>query len=384
MTPRRFSSFDRALRSSDPDRVRLSATGRDNAARRTVWSGTYADRAFLVLSLGWLVGHWNKHLAIARRPEELYEPLTWLGALAFPEPVSSTVWLGIAAVMAAGVGVCLWRPRLVVARAVVAACALLIMATEFGHAKIEHVNHLFLLGHLYALFVPLGRPGDREQVALEAETVRWYQGGLLFVYTMAGLWKFVDMTIRAVLKPGMTWLDPAAVPGMAALSYRGLDLSLAVPEALWAVRWALPVGYVVLAFVLASAATAAFRRPLLLLVVPTVVLFHLMNALTGLAHFFSTALVAAVLLTPYDLVFPAIRRRLTPVERAPFTGNGASARYERVYTDGQADTFSGFYAYRARLEDRSWLWAAPLYYPGIALLATWMLERRTAPAAANP
>lgn len=363
----------------------MSKTGRINTARRTAWSGYYADRALLGFSFAWIVGRWAKRQLIIERPEVLYEPLTWLGALAFPEPISDAAWLSLAALMTASIGLCLWRPRLIAARVGVAICALLLISTELAYGKMEHVNHLFLLAHVYAIFLPMGRPGQPysaesesdEGVAIQAEATRWYQAGLLLIYTMAGLWKFFDMTLRSLLKPEMTWLHPEAMPALTALSYRAHDFALSIPEALWTIRWIFPAGYVVLAFLLATAVLAPFRRPLLLLILPTVVLFHIMNVLTVYALFLSTIIVAVLLFTPYDLLVPAIRRHLTPVTNTTFEGVGADARYERHYANGDVDVFKGFYAYRTRLEDRNWLRAAPLYYPGVALLATRILERRT-------
>lgn len=367
------------LRGNDPEQVHLSATGQANVSLQTAWAGYYADRAFLLLSLAWIVGRAIKRQTFAQRPEALYDPLTWLGALAFSEPASNAAWISIAVIMAGAVALCLWQPRLIPARVAVALCALLLMSTEFAYGKIEHTNHLFLLAHVYAVFLPVGRPSGREQTALQAEATQWYQGGLLFVYTMAGLWKFGDMTLRAVLKPGMTWLHPEAMPAISAFSYRALDFPLAVPEAFYEIRWLFPVGYVALAFLLAPAALAAFRRPLLLLILPTIALFHLMNALTLYAIFLSTIVVAVVLLIPYDRFLPSIRRSLTPVEHARFEGTGAGACYERWYENGDVDRFEGFYAYRARLAERSWLLAAPLYYPGVATGATWLFHRRAKP-----
>lgn len=356
---------------------------------QTAWSGYYADRALLLFSLVWLVGRGIKRASFAGRPAELYEPLTWLGALAFPEPVSTTTWTAIAALTALAVVACLWRPRLIAGRLAIAIGVLLLMASEFAYGKIEHVNHLFLLAHVYALFLPIARPdrwGPGEgsvytsapaSLETQAKATMWYQGGLLFVYTMSGLWKFADMTIVAWLKPRLSWLHPESMPALSALSYHIHDFSLAVPEAFYAVRWVFPVGYVLMAFLLASAALAAVRRPLIALVLPTIVVFHLMNALTLYALFLSTIVVAILLFFPYGRWSPAAQRQYVSIAQTRFSGTGRSASYERHYENGDTDVFEGFYAYRARLEDRSWFLAAPLYYPGVVSVSSWFLRRRS-------
>ena len=286
------------------------------------------------------------------------------------------VWYTLFAVVALSAAVCLARPHLIAARVILAAGVVLLIAPEFGW-KVDHMNHLFLLSHLYAIFLPVARPAEASAMA-QAGAMAWYRTGLLFPYTMAGLWKFVDMTVRRVLKPGMSWLDPEALVITSVVNYRSLDLPLTAPETLDAVKGLLPIGYVLLAFVFTSSALAAWRRPLIALVLPTIIGFHLSNVFTLHVRFVTTCFVALAVLLPYDRLVPSVRRRLQPAETR-FEGRGVRARYTRRHANGDEDVFEGFYAYRARLEDASWLLAAPLYYPGVARGASWLLGLRRDP-----
>lgn len=372
MTPRLCS----ALCSLPPERVRLSETGLTNATHRATLAGYYADRLLLGWSLVWIGIRWARRQDLMERPEALYDPLTWLGKLAFPTPPSDAVWFFIAAVCALSVTLCLWRPRLIAARATLALSTLLLMAPEFAYGHIEHVNHLFLLAHVLAVFLPTGRPGDPDEARLQARSFAWYQAALLFPYTMAGGWKWLDMTVIRLLKPDMTWLHPDALVVTSVHSYRNYDLPLTVPATLADFGFLYAIGYVVLAYVFVSASLAAFRRPLLPLVLLAIIMFHLTNVVTLYVHFVTTCIVAAILFFPYDRLLPSVRGALEAPASTVFEGRGGGARYVRTYANGDRDLFEGFYAYRERLTDRAWPLAAPLYLPGMAWLADRLIQSR--------
>jgi hypothetical protein len=368
MTPRWFT----ALTGRAPALERLSETGRLNDALGTAWAGYYADRALLVLTFPWLLIRLRTRLVLAQLPPSFYEPEPWLGKLLFGEQPGAAVWYALFAAVAVSALICLFRPRLIAARLTLAVGAVLLIAPEFGW-KVDHMNHLFLLAHLYAIFLPIARPIPATAEA-QAGAVAWYRTGVLFPYTMAGLWKFVDMTARRVLKPGMSWLDPDAMVITSIVNYRSLDLPLTVPEALDAFKGWIPIGYVALALVFAAAALSAWRRPLIALVLPTIITFHLSNVFTLHVRFISTCFVALAVLLPYDRLIPGVRRHLQPAE-IDFDGRGAEAHYTRRYANGDRDEFQAFYAYRARIEDVSWFLAAPLHYPGVAWMASRVLRR---------
>lgn len=311
-----------------------------------------------------------------QRPEALYDPLTWLGELVFPTPPSDAAWMALAAVCAVSIALCLWWPRLVAARVALALSVLLLLTPELAYGHIGHVNHLFLLAHTLAIFLPTAHPGRSSEAHLQARSVAWYQAALLFPYTMAGMWKWLDMTVIRLLKPVMTWLHPDALVITSVHSYRNYDLPLTVPNFLADFGFLYAVGYVMLAYVFVSASLAAFRRPLLPLVLVAIILFHLTNVGTLYVHFVTTCIVALILFFPYERVLPAVRRAVEPPVLTSFEGQGGGALYTRSYANGDRDHFDGFYAYRERLTDRVWPLAAPLHLPGVAWLTELLLRKR--------
>jgi hypothetical protein len=149
-----------------------------------------------------------------------------------------------------------------------------------------------------------------------------------------------------------------------------------LPSYIEAVAWAFPIGYVALTFIFCVSFLAAFRRPLLLIVIPVIVVFHFLNAVTLYALFLSTMVVATVILVPYEYLLPAIKCRLVPVKSSWIEGAAGDAKYQRRYENGDVDSFLGFFAYREWLRDRAILLAAPLYYPGVAWAGSRLIEIR--------
>lgn len=371
MIPRPYSTLGDLPRMG----VSLSETGRSNDALQASLAGHWAYRLLLVWSFVWLGTRWFRRQALAQRPDELYDPLTWLGSLAFPTFPSDAVWYTIAALCALAITLCLWRPGLLLARIGLAASALLLMAPELAFGHIEHVNHLFLLAHTLALFLPSSRPTNGAEAQLQQQTFAWYNAALLFPYTLAGLWKGLDLTVVRILKPTMTWLHPDALLITSVHSYRHFDLPLDVPTALAPFGPFYAVGYLTLAYVFSSASLSAFRRPLLPLVLLTIIAFHLTNVMTLYVHFVTTCAVAFILFAPYERWLPTIRANLAPVASESLMGRGRDAVYVRTYANGDQDRFDGFFAYRAQFRDRHPFLAAPFYLPGLGWLIQQTLRR---------
>ena len=359
-----------------PDLVSRGPTGERNEIMRAAWAGHYADRALLLITFVWLGFRFLTWQRIQLRPEAIYEQRIWFGELVFPTLPSPAMWYGVLAIGVVATAACLLKPRVLWMRIVLTVDLLIILLPELGFGHVMHMNYLLVLAHVYSTFRPLGRPLDLEQARYQSSGYSWFLLGLLAVYTASGLWKVVDMTIRDVLKPGVTWLEGAGMLATSIAAMRNSDLPMTIPQLIEAAPWVFPVGYVLLTIVFSASFVAAFRRPLLFIVLPTVVAFHVLNAVVMRVMFLPTIFIAIVVFMPYDFVLPSIRRHLTePVSRA-LTGSGADARYERYFGTGDRDVFLGFYAYRERLRDRSAMLAGPLYFPGVAWAVTQVLRMR--------
>lgn len=351
--------------------VRRSATGKENEWLRAAWSSHYADRAMLFVTIAWLVLRYREWTRIEMRPDALYEPQIWIGKLVFPilpDPVVFYVLLvttGVLTILA------LARPRWYAVRIPLLISILLVSAPGTGFGHVEHTAHLLFLAHVYSMFRPLGEPRSLDEAGFRARGYNWYLLGLLAVYTASGLWKVVDLTIRDILKPGVTWLAPEAMVATSIAAMRGVDLPMMIPQLVERTAWIFPIGYVMLTLIFSASFIAAFRRPFLLVVVPTIVLFHILNAVVMYVLFVFTIFVAVLVLAPYDLLVPSINRRLVPIRDTYFGGRGHAARYEVRYDNGDVDCLTGFYAYRERLRQHSALAAAALYYPGLG----WLISR---------
>ncbi|MEM1096129.1 MAG: hypothetical protein AAGJ10_16135 [Bacteroidota bacterium] len=357
-----------------------STTGKRQAAYRLAWANVVADRALLAWTVIWLMIRVQVRLIHEQRAPSLYEPMTWMGHLLAATFPADVWWWAVWSMSLLATLFCLSRPNRLSPRLLLLCGVLYLLVVEFGFGELRHPNHLFVLAHLYGVARPIGHPsrlGDSEGALLNhAEGFRWYQASLLFVYTLSGCWKWFDMTARRLVRPGPTWLDPESVPVNAVTALRTMDEPLTLVPYLQDVQWVFPIAYVVIAFTFAPAVFAAFRRPMLLVLFPALLFFHLGNHFVLQISFFPTMAVILVVLFPYERLAPLPSGWATITDRQ-FEGSGLGARYTQTYTNGAVDTLFGFAAYRQRIAERHPLLAAPLYYPGVASLATLWL--RSAP-----
>ncbi|MEM6645228.1 MAG: hypothetical protein AAF730_03150 [Bacteroidota bacterium] len=367
-----------ALLSGDHARyLSRSTTGKRQAAYRLAWANIAADRALLVWTVIWLMIRVYVRLIHEQRAPSLYEPMTWMGHLFAPTFPADVMWWSVWAVGLLATVFCLRQPSQLLPRLLLLFSVLFLLAMEFGYGEMRHPNHLFLLAHLYGAVRPIARPStllDDEQALMNhAEGFRWYQASLLFTYTLSGCWKWFDMTVRQWLRPGPTWLEPESVPLTALTGLRKLDEPLTLVPYLQDVQWIFPIAYVLLAITFTPTVFAAFRRPMLLVLFPAILVFHLVNHFVIQISFFPAMAVVLVVFFPYDRIAPLPSAWATIAQRR-FEGSGLAACYTQTYTDGTANTFFGFAAYRQRMYDRYPLLAAPLYYPGVASLVTLWLS----------
>ena len=169
----------------------LSRTGRLHAAASGVWAGYAADRALLLLTVAWVAFRaYVRETSLLVRPEVLYEPGTWLSVLLQPTMPGALEWYGCAAVVLACVVVCWVRPRHIPARIVLAAGVLFLIAPEFAFGKLDHMDHVFLTAHVFAVLLPVQKPdlsgalvdkaGAEPELLAQARAFDWYRAGLLF------------------------------------------------------------------------------------------------------------------------------------------------------------------------------------------------------------
>ncbi|RNI23688.1 hypothetical protein [Rufibacter latericius] len=359
---------------------KTSEHGRFNQHLRAVVDFYYAELFLRLLTFVWLYWALTKFHLYLDRPPELYEPLTLLGRLAAPVlPAKEIFWTVVALAALANFSK-LFRKRALIPQVLLAASLLWINLVLWSYGYLPHVNHLFLLAHLFLIFVAVERPGKNRPDQIQYATINWFYFGLLFVYTLSGLWKIAALAKKLLSSSAAVhWLRPEAALYNALVSFRDYDQPFRLAQLFVDFPGVWQLGFVATVYFLTSAVAAAWHPPLRPWVGGLLICFHLINQFAFLIFFVVACLTLLCLFFPYGAVFRQSRTQYRFPAVFLFSGRKQEAAYFRQYEDGQEDAFFGFEAYRQKLLDWNYYQAGFLYFPGIKILTelTWRLTHRS-------
>jgi hypothetical protein len=238
---------------------------------------------------------------------------------------------------------------------------------SYGFAS--HVSHLFLLAHLFGVFIQWQRPVYGQVSAEHSRGLQFYLLGLLLTYGWSGAWKIVGLVYKFGWQPGVVnWLHPDAALLNAIVSFRNYD------EALHLVAWIAATkpfwifGFFVVLYIQLLSPLGAFRQWAHPWLAVGLVIFHYMNIVAFHTHFYTAPILMVLLLWPYWRS-ASFRAQIPPVQEA----HTQWGTYTRTYGNGDKDVYQGRHpALLGYWQDRN-LWlagllAAPLLGPVLARL----------------
>ncbi|WP_181307312.1 hypothetical protein [Rufibacter sp. XAAS-G3-1] len=350
-------------------RPKTSDSGFFNRYLRASTDFFYAELFLRLFTFVWLCWALTKFDQYLDRPAELYEPLTWVGSLVTPVLPRKEVFWGVLAVAAlANLGK-FFVKRAIIPQVVLAAALLWINLVLWSYGYLPHVNHLFLLAHLFLIFVVVEKPGVNKPDKIQYTSINWFYFGLLFVYTLSGLWKIAALAKKLLsASADVHWLRPPAALYNALVSFREYDQPLTFAHLFLEYPWVWQIGFVAVVYILTSAVAAAGHPPLRPWVGALLMGFHLINQFAFLIFFVVACLTILCLFFPYSLVCRQYRELCRFPIDFRFTGKKRTATYIRTYEDGQEDAYHGFEAYRQRLQDKHYYLSGLLCFPGVKLV----------------
>ncbi|AKQ47132.1 hypothetical protein TH63_18190 [Rufibacter radiotolerans] len=348
-------------------RGKLTESSLQNRYLRAVVDFFYAEQALRLFTFVWLYWALEKYVLYLQRPADLFEPLTLVGKLVAPELPAKELFWTVAAVCAVANLVKLFHKKSLVLQAVLAAGLLWMNLVLWSYGYLPHVNHLFLLAHLFLVFVVVEAPAKNHPDRVQYASINWFYFGLLFVYTLSGLWKIAALGKKLIsASTDVHWLKPEAALYNAVVSFRDYDQPFTMAQLYTDFPWVWQLGFLVIVYVLTSAVAAAWHSPLRPWVGGFLVLFHLINQFAFLIFFVVACLTLVCLFFPYGLLFRQYRQKLAVPVRVNFEGKGNQARYRLQYQQqDQEEVFTDFEAYRQRLLDSNYYLAGLLYLPGV-------------------
>lgn len=345
---------------SDTLKKRTSPAGQE-AWVRNAFNFFYAVLAFRLFTFVWLYWTGAKYQYLLQRPPEIFwydHALPNLVMSSLPEPLLFYIIIALAAI--GNAYQLLWRKSHTLLQAVVALSLLWLNLALWGYGFLSHINHVFLLAHLFLVFIPVSQKAIKHASLHLHQSINWFYAGLLFTYTLAGLWKIPSLLYRLLLHPdSIHWLHPKAALVNAFVSWRSLDLEFTLAPLFtdYSLFW--QVSYLVIVYLQACSVFCAYRLPLRPWLGLMLLVFHVVNMLAFQIYFVVASFVIVCLFTPYDLLF---RNKFKAI---------AAEHPVQVYTkeNGEVPARTPFEKLRTSLNNTSYYLSGPLYLPGLRTLA---------------
>jgi len=293
-------------------------------------------------------------------------------------PAKGVFWAVVAGCALANLGK-FWASGSLLLQGLLAAGLLWINLVLWSYGYLPHVNHLFLLAHLFLVFVVVEHPAKNRPGKEQYQSIQWFYFGLLAVYTLSGLWKVAALGKKLVsASGGVHWLKPEAALYNALVSFRDYDQPFAMAQVYTEFPWVWQLGFLAVVYFMVSAVAAAWHPPLRPWVGAFLVAFPLLNQFAFLIVFGVACLTLLCLFFPYSLVFRRYRQALERPTHTRFEGKGNAASFQRIYASGLQEAYAGFEAYRQRLLDKRYYLAGLLYLPGVkaAMRLYWQILAR--------
>ncbi len=336
----------------------------------------YAQKFFRAFTFVWL--YWNaaKFVQLLERPSVLFSPGHFMAQWLVPVfPAEVLFWL-VLLLVGLGNGWNLFLKPSWVWQTVVALGLLWINLLPWSYGAQSHVNQLFLLAHLFLVCLNGEKPSRNHPNSTQFTAFNWFYRGLLFTYTLSGLWKVPSLLYKiGTQSADVHWLGAEAALRNARTSFLEYDLVLPFSDVFVNYAWAWQLGFVAVVYLQVTAVVSAARLPLRPWVGAAFIGFHLVNQFAFLIFFVVACFTLLFLFFPYEAVFPAFRQLRQTSTSQLFTGSRMQARYERKYAQAPPETYTSFEAYRQKLLDRNYYLFGILYLPGLRTVveASWRL-----------
>jgi hypothetical protein len=278
----------------------------------------YADKALLIVTLGWLILNLMDFQQIIQRPIELFTPNNWFGRVFCPTLPTYPIFLIIWSTAIASIAWLFFKNEdNILFRFLLAFTILWLNAVRWSYGFQSHVPHFFLLAHCLKIFFPVNIKKNIEAGKVFILTEKLFVAGLLVTYTWSSVWKIIGLFNKIFFHKGEThWLNANAAYLNAIVSNRSYDTPLD--------SWIFPflaqgftgqIGFIFFLMVQLGAIYAAFNSKIRFAWILLITLSHVLNILFFQIYFYITPILLLVLFFPYSR-FLSSSSKLKPQQKS--------------------------------------------------------------------
>lgn len=187
-------------------------------------------------------------------------------------------------------------------RLILCFCVLWLNAFIWSFGSISHSGHLFVLTHLFSVFLVYNKNYDTEKFVRE---IKYFQFGVLSTYTIAGLWKVLFL-IKDSVQPKLettTWLNPEAVKTNAIINLLGKDEMLSEKMIqIYEIPYIWQIASIGTFLIQLVAVFGILNRKFLVPIVLGLISFHLYNQFFTATDFFPAIATLLIVFFPYHFL----------------------------------------------------------------------------------
>ncbi len=307
----------------------LGVTSKDSRSWFNFNCAVLALRLLTCLWLYWCYQHYE--LLLQRPPETFIQVNAFLKAImpVLPDPIVFGVIAGLAALL--NLLQLVKRRTYILLQLAQSLCLLWLNVPQWSYGAISHVNHTFLLAHLFLVFIPSG--SSRPDKYLN-KSVSLFYTGILATYTLAAFWKVPSVLYKIfTASPDVHWLHPHGALYNAIISHRSIDAVFGMEKLYLSFPLFWQVSFVVMVSLQCISIFAAFRLPLRPWFGLLLVLFHTVNIIAFKIYFAVAIFTIICLFFPYDVLFLK-KSDYQPEPTVNASGNGITnfkKRRERLW-----------------------------------------------------
>lgn len=259
-----------------------------------------ADKLFRVFTIFWIFYVITIYQERSLFPDNLFFPQLWFQKLFLNELPSKLYFFSIATV---GIlcSVLSIIKKNIIYRLVLCFCLLWLNAFIWSFGSISHSGHLFVLTHLYSVFLVCNKSIDEKKFAQE---INYFQFGILFTYSIAGLWKLLFL-VKDFIYPKMdttTWLDLEAVKTNAIINLLDKDVIISDKMVhIYEIPYIWQIASLGTFFIQLIAVLGVWNRNFLIPIILGLISFHLYNQFFTLTNFYPAIFTLLIVFFPYHL-----------------------------------------------------------------------------------
>ncbi|HTF82045.1 MAG TPA: hypothetical protein VL947_09980 [Cytophagales bacterium] len=266
---------------------------------RRVYDYQVGVRLFYVVTLIWIAHKMVQLEALSLRSPSLIKPVHWYGKLIHVLPWSPYLLYSIAAM---AIAVCIYFIFRQGSNIWLQGSLLFIVMTfntlKLSLGYMDHVDHLFMLAHVFLL--------SYNPQHINALYVKYFQFGLLFTYTIAGLWKCLTLVVKLLFTSEMTWIHPQALYYQTYLFHEEVQKNMPSWMEAFLSAGFLPTVLVLTTIVIETCAVLALiKYRWLRYYLLWILAFHLFNLVFFGINFQYAALTACCFLFPFSALRPS-------------------------------------------------------------------------------